>query len=89
MSSSKKIDFAVGVYLSEAQSPHIPPPLQTVCVYTVQIHTGKGGKCNQRDGERGNTGEYRSQSWVQNTNMTECTQEIDNLQSINFDQHLP
>ena len=44
---------------------------------------------NQREGERGNRGEYRSQSWVENTNMTECTQEIGYLQSINSDKHLP
>jgi hypothetical protein len=25
---------------------------------------------NQREGERGNRGEYRSQSWVENTNKT-------------------
>jgi hypothetical protein len=32
---------------------------------------------NKREGERA-TGEnmYRLQSWVENTNMTECTQEI-------------
>jgi hypothetical protein len=39
---------------------------------------------NQREGDRGNRGEYRSQIWVENTNMTECTQEIGYLQSINF-----
>jgi hypothetical protein len=35
---------------------------------------------NQREGKRGS----RSQSWVENTNMPECTQEIDYLQSINM-----
>jgi hypothetical protein len=44
---------------------------------------------NQREGERGNTGEYRSQNWVENTNMTECTLEIGYLQSISSDKHLP
>ncbi len=34
------------------------------------------GELNQREGEIGNRGEYRSQSWVENTNMTECVQEI-------------
>jgi hypothetical protein len=34
---------------------------------------------NQREGERGN----RSKSLLENTNMTECTQEIGYLQSIN------
>jgi hypothetical protein len=41
---------------------------------------GGGGELNQREGERCNRGEYRSQSWVENTNMTECTQEIGYLQ---------
>jgi hypothetical protein len=31
----------------------------------------------------------RSQSWVENTNVTECTQEIGYLQSINSDEYLP
>ncbi len=44
---------------------------------------------NQREGERGNRGEYRSQGWIENTNMTECMQEIGYLQSINSDKHLP
>ncbi len=38
----------------------------------------------QREGERGNRAEYRSQSWVENTNMTECSQEIGYLQSYNL-----
>ncbi len=38
---------------------------------------------NQREGERGNREKHRSQSWVEDTNMTECTQEIGYLQSIN------
>jgi hypothetical protein len=43
---------------------------------SVLTHTGKGGESNQREGARGNRGEYRSQSWGENTNMTLCTQEI-------------
>jgi hypothetical protein len=50
MSSYKKIhlqrDYAVGVYLSEAQNP-IPPALHTVhytCIHTVYFLTqGRGG----------------------------------------------
>jgi hypothetical protein len=72
---------------------HTPPPL-TYCIliYRTLIHTGKaggGGELNQRAGERGNRGEHRLQSWVENTNMTECTQKIGYLQSINSDKHLP
>jgi hypothetical protein len=50
---------------------------------------GEGRELNQREGERGNRGEYRSQSWVDNTNMTECTQETGYLQSINSDKQSP
>jgi hypothetical protein len=59
-------------------------------VYKVYLFTqgrGEGGELNQREGEKGNTGEYRSQSWVENTNMTECTQEIGYLQSINSENN--
>jgi hypothetical protein len=44
---------AAGVYLSEAQNP-IPPPLtHCIRVYSILIHTGKGGEggeLNQREG---------------------------------------
>ncbi len=43
------------------------------------------GELNEREEERGN----RSQSWVENANITECTQEIGYLQSTNSDKHLP
>jgi hypothetical protein len=65
-----------------------PPPLThcvrvySILVYFVTLREGEEGEVNQREGERGNRGEYRSQSWVENTNMTECTQEIGYLQSI-------
>ncbi len=45
--------------------------LHTVYVYTVYLFTQgreKGGEINQREGERGKG----SQSWVENTNMTDC-----------------
>jgi hypothetical protein len=62
--------------MSEAQNP-IPPPLYTLytySIYSILIHTGKGRvELNQREGERGNRGEYRSRSWVENTKVTECT----------------
>jgi hypothetical protein len=56
-------------------SNRIPSPLYIVNVYStiILIHTGKrgrGGELNQRYGERGNKGKYRSQTWVENTNMT-------------------
>ncbi len=44
---------------------------------------------DQREMERGNRGEYRSHSWVENTNMAESTQEISYLKSTNSDKHLP
>jgi hypothetical protein len=57
-------------------------------IYNILMQTGKGGgerggELNQREGERSNRGE--SQSSVENTNMTECSQEIGYLQSINSD----
>ncbi len=38
-------DFAAGVYLSEAQNPIPSPPytLYIICVYSIPIHTRKGG----------------------------------------------
>ncbi len=42
MLSSKKLDFAAGICLSEAQNP-IPSALtHCMCVYQILIHTGKG-----------------------------------------------
>jgi hypothetical protein len=43
------------------RTPHV--------VYSILIHTGRGegGGLNQREGETGNIGEYRSQSCVENT----------------------
>jgi hypothetical protein len=40
---------------------------------------------NQREGERGN----RSHSLLENTYMTECTEDIGYLQSIKSTKHLP
>jgi hypothetical protein len=48
-----------------------PPPSHTLSVYTVlYFEFGKGGgrQVNQKEGERSNS----SQSWVENTNMTDC-----------------
>jgi hypothetical protein len=65
-------DFAAGVYLSEAQNP-MPSPhnytLYTCMIYHTYSHEGGGGReLNQREGESGNS----SQSWVENTNITDC-----------------
>jgi hypothetical protein len=57
-------------------------------VFTYSHREG-GGKFYQREGERSNRGEYRSQSWDENTSMMECMPEIGYLQSINSDKHLP
>ncbi len=52
--------------------PKTPYPLLTHCirVYSMLIHTGKGGgggELNHREEDSGN----RSQSWVENTDMTD------------------
>jgi hypothetical protein len=77
-----------------------PPPLHTVrytCIqYTAPyLHKegggGEEGKIEPQrrvDGQQGRV-PYTSQSWVENTNMTECTQEIDYLQSTNSDKNTP
>jgi hypothetical protein len=84
------MEFAAGVYLSEAQTPY-PSPAYTLYIYFIQYTYShrEGGEGNQREGERGNSEEHRSHSWVENTNMTECTQEIGYLQSTKSDKHLP
>jgi hypothetical protein len=80
MSLSKKIDmyrdFTAGVFICLR-----PPLTHCILVYSILIHTGKGGRVDQREEERGNRGEYRSQSWVENTNITKCTQENGYLHS--------
>ncbi len=61
-------DYAAGFYLSEAQNPKPPNTLYT-CIHCILIRTGKGGGDLKRRGDyRGNS----SQSWVENTNMTDC-----------------
>jgi hypothetical protein len=52
---------------------------------TVLIHTGKRGRVESEKGKGANRKEYRSQSRVENTNMTECTQGI----LSNSEKHLP
>jgi hypothetical protein len=47
------------------------------------------GELNQREGEKGNRGDARSQCWLENTNMTDFTQVIGYLQSKKSDEHLP
>jgi hypothetical protein len=69
MSLSQKIDlfrdFAAG------PEPHIPPPLHIVYMYTVLLFTqGRGGR-GRVEQQRRLEG-HSSQSWVENTNMTDC-----------------
>ncbi len=53
------------------RTPYPSPPLYTLytCIQYTYSHRegGEGGELNQRKGERGNS----SQSWVENTNMTD------------------
>ncbi len=47
------MDFAVGVYLSQAQNP-LAPLLHIIYMYTVYLFTqGRVEELNQREGERG------------------------------------
>jgi hypothetical protein len=83
MSSSEKIDllsdFAAVFFICLRPRTSYHPPLHTIYVYTL-IHTGKGGfggkRVESEIGESGNS----SQSWVENTNMTDC---------ISSEKHLP
>ncbi len=69
------------------------PPLHTVytCIQYTYSHRegGRGEELNKREGERRNRRECRSQSWVENTKISECTQEIGYFQSVNSYKHLP
>jgi hypothetical protein len=81
MKSDLEINFVAALYLTDS-SPPPPPPSHTVQTYVYIITRGGGGVVvNKREGERGNRGECRLKSWVENTIMTECTQEIGYLQS--------
>jgi hypothetical protein len=63
------MNFAAGDYLSEAQKPITPLSLLHTVYYSHR--EGGGGRgviVNQRKVERG----HSSQSWVDNTNMTDC-----------------
>ncbi len=79
MSSSKNVDFAAGVYLSEVQN-HIPhPSTHCIRVYTIQYtyphrEVGEGESSTREKGRGGNS----SQTWVENSNMTDIY-----LQSVN------
>jgi hypothetical protein len=42
MSSSKKRDFAAGVYLSEAQNPILPPPFTHCIRVLIYSHKVRG-----------------------------------------------
>jgi hypothetical protein len=59
------------VFICLRPKTHTPPPytLNTCMQYSYSHREGGGGELNQREGERGNTEEYRSQSWVENTNL--------------------
>ncbi len=55
----------------EPRNPIPPPPfyiLYTCIQYTYSHGRGEGVELNQRESYRGNS----SQSWVENTNMTDC-----------------
>ncbi len=61
------------VTLYTVQCTKLPYTYKLSNLYTVYLFTPgrKGGELTQREIERGNKGEYRSQSWVKNNNMME------------------
>ncbi len=73
--NSCKIWSPTGLHTPTPSQPHTvciyctPTPSQphTVCIYCT-LTQGGGGELNQREGYRGNS----SQTWVKNTNMTDC-----------------
>ncbi len=73
-----------------SRAPYPPPLTHCIRVYSIHNHTGKGGRwrVEPERRERGNTGEYKYHSRVENTNMTEWTQEIRYLQSITTDRSI-
>jgi hypothetical protein len=87
MSSSKKIDlyrdFAASVYLSEAQNP-IPlfPLTHCMSVYSILIHTRKGGRGRVIPERRGEGQQFTKSG---RKYQHDCLY----LQSINSDKHLP
>ncbi len=75
------MDFAAGVYLSEAQNP-IPPPL-THCICTCKRYTFYTGKWGKGGGES----QRGLQGRVQSTKLS--WKYARNIQTINSDKHLP
>ena len=65
----KSVKLLQNMVSNRTQHPP-PPPNHTLSVYSVLWHRegGRGGGLNQRESWRGNS----SQSWVENTNMTDC-----------------
>ncbi len=78
----------VGIVEPERRGVGIVEPERRGVGIVEPERRGVGKVEPERRGER-HTGEYRSQSWVENTNIAACTQEIGYLQSINSNKHLP
>jgi hypothetical protein len=82
MSSSKKSTYKgtlrqMSICLRSRTPYTSPPPSHCIRVYkySYSLREGGGGELNQREGERGNS----SQSWVENTYMTDS---ISNLKTL-------
>ncbi len=72
--------------------PHNPPSnLHTVYVYRVYlfIQGRGGGRVEPETRGKGQQGRVQLRKLCWKCNMTECTQDIGYLQSINSDKHLP
>jgi hypothetical protein len=69
---------------------HIPPPYPLTHIILYLFIQGRGGdRVEPERREEGQQGRVQITSWIEKTNMTECTEEIVYHQSINSDKHLP
>ncbi len=67
-------DSVAGVFLSEAQNS-IPPPLPYTlytCIQYTFSHREVGEEGERVEPQRRGEGQQVTQSWVENTNMTDC-----------------
>jgi hypothetical protein len=70
------MDFAAGVYLSEAHKPIPPPPPYTLYTFVQYTYLHREGGSGESLNRREVRGAISSQSWVENTIMTDCSSSL-------------